>query len=59
MAIADIVTYGFGSYSNVNKIPTHGYHIGSATRPDGLDYHVADNRPHYHVADNRPHYEVS
>ncbi len=29
MAIADVVTMGYGSFSSVNKIPTLGYSIGA------------------------------
>ncbi len=31
MAIADVVTMGFGSFSSVNKLPTLGYSIGLET----------------------------
>ncbi len=29
MAISDIITSGFGTFSSVNKIPTDGFSIGS------------------------------
>ena len=30
----------------------------SAITPTGLDYHMADNRPHYKISDQRPHYKT-
>jgi len=61
MAIADIVTRGFGIYSSVYKIATRGYSIGEEEEgyaPLGVHYSVSDNRPHYVASDNRPHYSV-
>ena len=55
MAIADVVTMGFGSYSSVNKVPTLGYSIGAITdvSAKGLDYIVEGPRAVYSVDRHR------
>ena len=61
MAIAPIITGGFGSFADVYDIPVFGFSIGAAatgTTPDGLDFAAVDTRPHYGALDWRPHYRV-
>ena len=59
--VNDLVAFGFGSWSTVEKVPTWGFGIGAAaagTQADGLDYTVGDHRLQYQVKDNRLQYEV-
>lgn len=35
MSISTVVTHGFGTYSTVNFVPTHGYSIGATPPPSG------------------------
>jgi len=57
MAIKDIVTVGYGSFSSVNKIPTRGF--GSVVQIPGIEYRAADTRLHYRASDNRLHYRAA
>lgn len=61
MAIAPIITGGFGTFADVYDIPTLGFSIGEAesgTTPDGLDFAAPDTRPHYGALDWRPHFRI-
>lgn len=62
MSISTIVTYGYGSFGSVNKLPTHGFDIGdAAAAPDapGLEYTLSSNKLHYTIPDNKLQYTVS
>jgi len=54
MAIKDIVTVGYGSFSSVNKIPTRGF--GSAPSVPGVEMRIIGDRLHWAISDNSLHY---
>jgi len=58
--VNDIVVLGFGSWSDVNGLPTLGFGIGSVTVPDvpGIEYRATDQRTHYKADDRRLHYRA-
>ena len=58
MAIKDVVTGGFGSFSSVNKIPTRGFSIGAAITVDAasIHYRVESDQPHYRPESDQVHY---
>jgi len=60
MAIADVVTMGYGSFGSVNKLPTLGYSIGASLVPDipGIEFRVRDDRLHWAIRDERLHFRV-
>lgn len=57
MAIADVVTAGFGSFSSVGTVPTRGFTAGVVTQIPGIEYQAADYRLHYRASDKRLHYQ--
>lgn len=62
MDVNDTVSFGFGSWSSVNALPTLGFSIGSVSAAEGIDY-TLEGRLHYQTADarhpKRLHYTLS
>ena len=60
MSIAQVVTFGFGSFGSVNKLPTMGFDIGQVTVPDapGIGYTMPNNKLNYTMSDNKLDYRM-
>jgi hypothetical protein len=56
---ADLIAFGFGSWSTVAKVPTLGFGIGAPLDiivVPGIEYRLPDQRAHYAATDRRPHF---
>lgn len=56
--VNDIVVIGFGSWSDVNALPTLGFKISPVTHPDSgiLQYRGNESLMEYRGAEERLHY---
>ena len=58
MAIADVITAGFGTFSTVNEIPTRGFGARITPLYAGIEIRLAHTSPEYRVASTSPEYRV-
>lgn len=59
-SIAAIITLGFGTFGNVNLLPTIGYGIGAASAAvfGRMEFTVPGIRPEFTVPNQRPEFTV-
>lgn len=57
--ISDIIAFGFGSWSTVNKVPTMGFGIGATVAPGGIEYRLANTSPEFCVPNTSPEYRAA
>ena len=60
MSIASIITQGYGSYSDVNKLPTLGYSTVLVTQDNVNPKHkwALDSRDKFWILTKRKHWNV-
>lgn len=56
MAVRDVITLGYGSFSNVRFVPVLGYLGETAPTFPGVEYALDGRRCHYRESGDRTHY---
>ena len=57
---SDIIAYGFGSWSTVAKVPTHGFGSADVVVPDlpGIEWTLERNYAHWRLQSNGTHWTL-